>query len=228
KPEVEWAADGIVTTAIFFPCDERTAEFAAIKCGEKMGLQDVTVVHKRCLHPSEGTLVEIKGKVTFDINKDELVIPPLVPTLSEQEIRDDIAAKPMMVVAGTVGNDEHSVGLKETLDIKHGGIEKYGVKYIYLGTSVPVEKMVDAAIEANAAAILVSTIITHDEIHTKNMKKIHDLCTEKGVRDKLLLVAGGTQVTNEIAKEAGMDAGFGRGTKGIDVASFLVKARKAK
>ena len=88
--------------------------------------------------------------------------------------------------------------------------------------------MVDAAIEANAVAILVSTIITHDDIHTKNMKKIHELCVEKGVREKLLIVAGGTQVTNEIAKEAGMDAGFGRGTKGIDVASFLVKARKEK
>ena len=228
KPEVEWAADGVVTTTIFLPCDERTAEFAAIKCGEKMGLEDVTVVHKRCIHPSEGTLVEIKGKVTFDINKDELVIPELIPTLSEEEIRADLAAKPIMVVAGTVGNDEHSVGLKETLDIKHGGIEKYGVKYIYLGTSVPVEKMVDAAIEANADAILVSTIITHDEIHTKNMKKIHDLCVEKGVRNKIFLVAGGTQVTNEIAKEAGMDAGFGRGTKGIEVASFLVKARRER
>jgi len=228
KPEVEWAADGIVTTTIFLPCDERTAEFAAIKCGEKMGLEDVTVVHKRCIHPSEGTLVEIKGKVTFDINKDELIIPEKIPTLSEEEIRADLAAKPIMVVAGTVGNDEHSVGLKETLDIKHGGIEKYGVKYIYLGTSVPVEKMVDAAIEANADAILVSTIITHDDIHTKNMQKIHDLCVEKGVRDKIFIVAGGTQVTNEIAKEAGMDAGFGRGTKGIEVASFLVKSRRAR
>ncbi len=228
KPEVEWAADGIVSTTIFLPVDERTAEFAAIKCGEKMGLEDVTVVHKQVIHPSEGTLVEIKGKVTFEIDKNELVIPEKIPVLSEAEIRADIEAKPMLVVAGTVGNDEHSVGLKETLDIKHGGIEKFGIKYIYLGTSVPLEKMVDAAIEANADAILISTIITHDDIHTKNMGKIAELCVEKGVRDKLMLVCGGTQVTNEIAKEAGMDAGFGRGTKGIDVASFLVKQRRER
>jgi len=226
KPEVEWAADGLVTTSIFLPLDIRTAEFAAIKVGEKMGLEDVVVVHKRSIHPSEGTLVEIKGKVKFDIDINELVIPKVIPLLSEEEIRADVAKKPLLVVAGTVGNDEHSVGLKEILDIKHGGIEKYGIKYIYLGTSVPCEKMVDAAIEAGACAILCSTIITHDDVHIKNMKKINGLCIEKGVRDKLILVAGGTQVTHEIAQDAGMDAGFGRGSKGIDVASFVVKKRR--
>ncbi|MCL2699541.1 MAG: D-ornithine 4,5-aminomutase subunit OraE [Defluviitaleaceae bacterium] len=228
KPEVEWAADGIVCTTIFLPTDERTAEFAAIKCGEKMGLTDVTVVHKQMMHPAEGTLVEIKGKVSFAIDINELVIPEKIENLSREEIREDIEKNPMLVVAGTVGADEHSVGLKETLDIKHGGIEGFGIKYIYLGTSVPAEKLVDAAIEASADAILISTIITHDDIHTKNMQKINDLCVEKGVRGKLLLVAGGTQVTNEIAKCACMDGGFGRGTKGHDVASFLVKERRLR
>ena len=226
KPEVEWKADGVVATTIFLPLDERTAEFAAIKCGEKMGLEDVTVVHKQCLHPSEGTLVEIKGRVKFDININDLIIPEKPEVFSEEEVREDIKEKPIFVVAATVGQDEHSVGLKETLDIKHGGIEKYGVKYLYLGTSCPVEKLVDAAIETNASAILASTIITHDDVHIKNMRKIHELCVEKGIRDKVMLICGGTQVSNEIAKEAGMDAGFGRGSKGIDVVSFMVKKRR--
>ena len=110
--------------------------------------------------------------------------------------------------------------------LKHGGIEGFGVKYLYLGTSCPVEKLVDAAIETKADAILASTIITHDDVHIKNMKKIHELCVEKGIRDKVILAVGGTQVTNEIAKEAGMDVGFGRGTHGIEVASYLVKKRR--
>lgn len=226
KPEVEWKADGIVVTTIFLPLDERTAEFAAIKCGEKMGLEDVTVVHKQCIHPSEGTIVEIKGKVKFDIDVNELVIPEKIPVMSREEIRAAVEEKPMFVVAATVGQDEHSVGLKETLDIKHGGIEGFGIKYLYLGTSCPVEKLVDAAIETNADAILASTIITHDDIHIKNMRKLHELCIEKGIRDKVMIICGGTQVNNEIAKEAGMDAGFGRGSHGIDVASFMVKRRK--
>ena len=228
KPEVEWKADGIVSTTIFLTCDERTAEFAAMKCGEKLGLEEVTVVHKQVIHPSEGTLVEIKGRVRFDINVDELVIPEKIPILSDQEIRDAISEKPMFVVAATLGEDEHSVGLKETLDIKHGGIEKFGIKYLYLGTSCPVEKLVDAAIETNADAILASTIITHDDVHIKNMRKLHELCVEKGIRDKVIICSGGTQVSNEIAVDAGMDAGFGRGTHGNDVASFLVKKRREK
>jgi D-ornithine 4,5-aminomutase subunit beta len=68
-----------------------------------------------------------------------------------------------------------------------------------------------------------STIISHDEIHYKNMKKVVDYAIEKGVRDKLIIIAGGTQVTPDIALEQGVDAGFGRGTKGRDVASFIVK-----
>ena len=55
------------------------------------------------------------------------------------------------------------------------------------------------------------------------MKKINDLCIEKGVRDKFIICCGGTQVTNEIAVANGMDAGFGRGTHGNNVASFIIE-----
>ena len=88
KPEVEWRADGVVALNLFLPVDERTAEFAAIRCGEKMGLEDVTVVHKQAMHPSEGTYVELKGRVNFDINVNDLVIPEKIPVLSEEEIRE--------------------------------------------------------------------------------------------------------------------------------------------
>jgi len=117
------------------------------------------------------------------------------------------------------------VGLREIIDIKHGGIEKYGINCIYLGTSVPITKLVDAAIETNADAILMSTIISHDDVHYKNMKKTHEYAIEKGVRDKLIIIAGGTQVIPETAEKNGVDAGFSRGTKGHHVASFIVKKK---
>ncbi|MEL0894695.1 D-ornithine 4,5-aminomutase subunit OraE [Clostridioides difficile] len=226
KPEMEWCADGIVMITMMLPTDKRTAEFAALEFVKKMNLQEIEVISREVMHESEGTRIEVKGRVPFDIDLNNLVIPEEPKVLTDEEIRADIEEKPMKIVSATVGEDEHSVGLREIIDIKHGGIEKYGIECHYLGTSVPVEKLVDAAIELNADAILASTIISHDDIHYKNMKKLHDYCVEKGIRDKVMIACGGTQVTPEIAVEQGIDAGFGRNSKGIHVATFLVEKRR--
>ena len=228
KPEVEWKNDGIIQLDITIPDNPDIAEAAALEIANRLGLEEPTVISKTVLHPAEGTYVELKARVPFFVDRNTLRLPEKPVTLSEEEITRYVHENPLRVVAGTVGNDEHSVGIREILDIKHGGIEKFGIKYTYLGTSVPVEKMIDAAIETNSQAILCSMIITHNDVHIDEMKKIHQLCIEKGVRDRLLLIAGGTQIKNEIAIQSGMDAGFGRGTKGIDVASFIVKTLQGK
>ncbi len=226
KPEMEWQGDGIVLLTLFLPAEKRTAEFTAIEIGRRMGLEDVEVIHSEIMQPAEGTRIELKGRFNQVIDTSQLEIPPAPEILSEEEIRAEVKAKPLKVVAGTVGNDEHSVGLREIIDIKHGGLEGFGIQCHYLGTSVPLEKLVDAAIEIEADAILASTIISHYDIHYQHMKRLHELCVEKGIRDRIILVSGGTQVSPELAVEQGVDAGFGRGTKGIHVATFLVKRRK--
>ncbi|HOS52685.1 MAG TPA: D-ornithine 4,5-aminomutase subunit OraE, partial [Fervidobacterium sp.] len=218
KPEVEWFADGWVQLDMTFSLPEEFAEAAALAVCEKLGLQDATIIAKTVLHPSEGTYVELKAKVPFEINVDELHLPKKTEILPEDELFEFVEKHPIKVVAATVGEDEHSVGLREILDIKHGGIEKYGIKYVYLGTSVPPEKLIDAAIETGADAILASMIITHNDVHVKNMQRLNELAIEKGIRDKVLIIAGGTQINNDMAVENGVDAGFGRGTKGADVA----------
>ncbi len=226
KPEMEWLGDGIILLTMFLPTDVRTAEFAALEIGKRMNLHDCEVIHREIMQEAEGTRIELKGKVDFSIDTSELVIPPKPEIMSDDQIREDIDNKPMKVVAATVGEDEHSVGIREIVDIKHGGIEGYGIECHILGTSVSVEKLLDAAIEINADAVLTSTIISHDDIHYKNMKKLHEYAIERGVRDKMIFVAGGTQVSNETAVINGMDAGFGRGAKGSQVATFLVKKRR--
>lgn len=228
KPEVEWLADGIVVIDLTLPVSVKYAQAAAIEIGKKFGLQDVTVIHKEILHPAEATRIQFKGKVAFDIDLSKLTLEEEPHLLTDEEIREYVDHHPFTIVAGTVGEDEHSVGMREIIDIKHGGIEKYGIRCEYLGTSVPISKLVDAAIELNAKAILLSTIISHDDIHYKNMKKTHDYAIEKGIRDKILILAGGTQVSPELARKQGMDEGFSRGTKGHHVASFLVSKLKEK
>ena len=228
KPEMEWLADGLVHLNLFYPVEAPLAEAAALETGRRIGLIDCEVISREIMHPREGTRIEMKGHVPFALNVDELVVPKPPETMSEDELRADIEQHPLRVVAGTVGNDEHSVGLREIIDIKHGGIEKYGIEVHYLGTSVPPEKLVGAAVELNADGILASTIISHDNIHYKNIALIDRLAREMGVRDRLIFLSGGTQVTPELAREAGADEGFGRGSKGIHVATALVKKRRER
>jgi D-ornithine 4,5-aminomutase subunit beta len=226
KPEMEWAADGTVMVTLFLPAEKRVAEAAALELARKMNLADPEIINLEIMQEAEGVRIELKGKLPFEVNMDTLNIPPVRKILSEDEIRGDVKVHPLRVVCATVGEDEHSVGLREIIDIKHGGIEGFGIEVHHLGTSTRVEKLVDAAIELNGVAILASTIISHDDIHYKNMKRLHNLAVEKGIREKVALVAGGTQVVPGLAVENGMDAGFGRGCKGIDVATFLIERRR--
>jgi D-ornithine 4,5-aminomutase subunit beta len=191
-----------------------------------MNLHECEVINKQVMHPAEGTYIEMKGRLDVVVDPARLVIPPEPEVMTDEEIKAFVAEKRLKCVAATVGEDEHSVGMREIIDIKHGGLEKWGFTCEYLGTSVPVEKVLDAAIEHAAQIVLISTIITHGDMHRNNMEKLADLAVEKGVRDRLLLISGGTQVTDELARGWGMDAGFGRGTKGINVASFIVETMR--
>lgn len=227
-PEMEWRADGTVVLTMFLPTHRRAAEAAALAIAKKMNLNECEVIHRECLQQAEGWRIEVKGKVPFVVDLNELEIPPEPEVITDDEIREEIAAHPITVVCGTVGQDEHSVGLREVIDIKHGGIEKYGIKVHYLGTSVPVEKLLQAAVEVNAEVVLASTIISHDDIHYKNIAAIDRLAREMGIRDRVIFCAGGTQVTPELAVQAGADAGFGRSGKGVHVATFIVKERQRR
>ncbi|MCD4712790.1 MAG: cobalamin-dependent protein, partial [Clostridiales bacterium] len=228
KPEVQWLGDGVVQVEILLPLYLRGAQYAAIEFAKKMNLKDVEVIHIEQMHPTEGTRVQLKGVLDFDLDMRTVEIPPEPEVMSDDEIREEFDKYPVKIVAGTVGEDEHSVGLREVIDIKHGGIEKYGCDVEYLGTSVPIEKLVDAAIEIDANVILASTIISHDDVHYKNMKRIHEYAVEKGVRDRFIICAGGTQVTPEVARANGMDEGFGRYDRGVNVATFLVHKGREK
>jgi D-ornithine 4,5-aminomutase subunit beta len=199
------------------------ARAAALEMARRMGLRDPEVIASRVMHPAEGSVFEVKGVLDVAVRSSDLTIPEQEPRLPHAEIEAFVRPRDLHVVAATVGEDEHSVGLQEILDIKHGGIERYGFRCHYLGTSVSLESLLDAADRHGARVVLLSTIVTHRDVHRRQMQRLHELAVARGVRERLLLVAGGTQVTDALARECGMDAGFGRGTTGQDVASFLVR-----
>ena len=228
RPEVEKHGDSIACVTLFVPEGPRLAEAAAIEMAKQMGLANPEVINRRIMHPAEGSVFEIKGKLDVVINIDELQIPSIEQPLPEEEIESWVRRRKIHVVAATVGEDEHSVGLHEILDIKHGGIEKYGFYCHALGASMPVEQVLHAAEETNAHAVLISTMVTHTNVHKKHMQRLHQLAKQRGLRKGLVLIAGGTQITNELALECGLDAGFGRGATGRDVASCLVRKMRER
>ena len=161
KPEVQWAADGWVVVTMFLPAAPRVAESAALEFGKAMNLHACEVINKQVMHPAEGTLIELKGRLDAVVDPATLTIPPEPVVMSDAEIKAFVSEKKLKCVAATVGEDEHSVGMREIIDLKHGGLEKWGFACEYLGTSVPVEKVLDAALEHAAQIVLISTIITH-------------------------------------------------------------------
>ncbi|MBN1983621.1 MAG: cobalamin-dependent protein [Chitinivibrionales bacterium] len=227
-PEVEWSKDGIVLVKLFFPQPEPVAKAAALELGGRMGLTEVQVVNSLVIHPSEGTFVELRGVVTVGIDRATLVLPKPSILLPDDEITSFVKKNGLKVVAGTLGSDEHSAGLREIIDIKHGGLEKFGFTCINLGTSVDPGKLIDAAVEFGARIILASTIIHHAEVHRINLSRLGQLCIEKGLRQKFVLIGGGPHVTGELAHQCQLDAGFGRGTKGVDVANCIVRFLRGK
>jgi methylaspartate mutase sigma subunit len=110
------------------------------------------------------------------------------------------------VILGVTGADCHSVGNK-ILEVFFSG---EGFKVINLGVMVSQAEFIDAAIEADARAILVSSLYGHGEIDCQGLR---DLCVEKGLA-KIILYAGGNLVVGKtpfaVVEEKFRKMGFDR------------------
>ena len=228
-PEVQFTGDGVVTVNLFIPLGGKRADTLALEMARSMNLRDPKILDRFVLHPAEGTHYEIKGVLNYQAPlPDETLADEPEPALAFEELRSFVLERKLRVVGATIGNDEHSVGLHEIMDIKHGGLEKYGFECLNIGTSVAPEKLIDVAVEYGACAILTSLIVSHQEIHRINMQKTIDIAVEKGMRDRFIFIAGGPQIDHELALGCGFDAGFGLNTKGEDVAQCIVRQLMAQ
>ena len=83
KPEVEWCADGTILLTMCIPAEKRVAEAAALEIGKRLGLDHPEVISKEVLQEAEGTRIEMKGKLTFDVDPTKLEVPPEPHHLSD-------------------------------------------------------------------------------------------------------------------------------------------------
>ena len=104
------------------------------------------------------------------------------------------------------------------------GLERYhSLDARNLGAQVPVAEVVREVRNSGADAVLVSATVTQNEIHVRHLTDLVDMLEAEGLRDRVVMIAGGARVDHALAKELGYDAGFGPGTTASRVAGFLLE-----
>ena len=122
------------------------------------------------------------------------------------------ANKKKVLVIGVIGADVHAVGNK----ILYHAFTGAGFECVNLGVMVSQEEYINAAIESNADAIVVSSLYGHGELDCRGLR---EKCDEAGLKGILLYVGGnivvGKQPFDEVEKRfkaMGFDRVFGPGT----------------
>lgn len=120
--------------------------------------------------------------------------------------------QPKKLIIGVIGADVHAVGNK----ILDHAFTAAGFDVTNLGVMVSQDEFIEAAIEVDADAIVVSSLYGHGELDCRGMR---EKCDESGLHGILLYVGGniviGKQPFEEVEKRflsMGFDRVFGAGT----------------
>jgi methylaspartate mutase sigma subunit len=101
------------------------------------------------------------------------------------------------LITGVIGADVHAVGNK----ILTFALTEAGFNVVNLGVMVSQEEFVQAAVETNADAIVVSSLYGHGEIDCNGLRQ---KCDEAGLKDIPMLAGGnlvvGKQVFGDVEK----------------------------
>jgi methanogenic corrinoid protein MtbC1 len=103
------------------------------------------------------------------------------------------------VVFGTVAGDIHDIGK----DIVVFMLDVNGFEVIDLGVDVPVQKFVDKIKETGAPVVGLSGFLT---LAFDSMKQTIEAIKDAGLRNKVKIMIGGGQISEEIRKYTGADA----------------------
>jgi methanogenic corrinoid protein MtbC1 len=122
------------------------------------------------------------------------------------------------IVFGTVAGDIHDIGK----DIVVFMLDVNGFEVYDLGVDVPAQKFVDKIRETGATIVGLSGFLT---LAFDSMKQTMDAIKGAGLRDKVKVMIGGGQVTEEVKKYTGADAYGMDAMAGVTLAKKWVAAR---
>ena len=110
------------------------------------------------------------------------------------------------IVIGVIGSDVHAIGIR----ILEEAFTEFGFNVVNIGVLSSQTDFINAAIETNANAILVSSLYGHGELDCRGFK---EKCIEVGLEHVLLYIGGnlviGKQAWNQ-TKNIFVDMGFDR------------------
>ncbi len=237
RPYGDTLDDGQVQVSFTLPVPHgEEAKEAARIVARNMGLEKPRVYHSKDLGEGYSFFV-VYGKFmpTLDFTKIE-VAKVESPRMDFYQINDYIreqVGRKVTILGACTGTDAHSVGIDAIMNMKgyagEYGLERYPMLNAYnLGMQVLNEDLVAHAVEKRADALLVSQVVTQKDVHIQNLSELIDMLEAEGLREKMVVVAGGPRITHKLALELGYDAGFGPGTTAPDVASFVVQELVAR
>lgn len=231
KPYGDTMNDGKIQVSFTLPVpqNEESAEAAKILM-KKMGLENPQIVYSKAL-TKDFTFFNAYGDLSHTVDYLNIRVPKVESEKLSMEDTNKYIQKyfrrKLVVIGASTGTDAHTVGIDAIMNMKgfagHYGLERYEMIEAHnLGSQVENEEFVKKAIDLKADALLVSQTVTQKNIHIKNLTELVELLEAEGIRNDVVLIAGGARITHELAKEIGYDAGFGPNSFADDVASFIV------
>ncbi|MCK5587611.1 MAG: cobalamin-dependent protein, partial [Candidatus Lokiarchaeota archaeon] len=139
-------------------------------------------------------------------------IEVLKPYLAEGETPTALGK----IVFGTVKDDVHDIGKNIMISL----LKVAGFEVIDLGVDVPAPKFIEALKENKADILAMSSLLTSTVDQIKNV--IEEL-KEEGLRDQVKVIIGGAAVTEDFAKEVGVDGYAVDATQGVEKCKALLK-----
>lgn len=232
RPYGDTLDDGAVQLSFTLPVpDGPVGREAAKQLVEKLGFSHVEIVQSKALaadfsfHVAYGRTSAAVD--TSTIHPEEATGPTVYSMDEANEIIRTRLGRKVVVVGACTGFDAHTVGIDAIMNMKgynhHYGLERYSEVEAYnLGAQVPNSRLIDEAVRLNADAILVSQVVTQKDIHLQNLTEFIELLQAHGLRERFIVLAGGSRITNKTAVELGFDAGFGKGTYADHAMTFIL------
>jgi corrinoid protein of di/trimethylamine methyltransferase len=112
------------------------------------------------------------------------------------------------IVFGVVQGDTHDIG-KNLVKLL---LETGGFEVIDLGRDVPPKNFIDKALEVNADAIAMSTLMTTTMGY---MKEVIELLKREKIRERFKVFIGGGPISQKFANEIGADGYAGNATEAV-------------